>query len=188
MKTFTQLILLSVILCCCEYSDKNIETKALVILSGDFQGRLFKEQKAIIAFKDSRDSVYVKRVDLPQFENPAYPGDSIEILVSPKRIKFGKLYKYPYNIKNRYLYALDHGEVTRKALFDNGVLSFGNFNTEGEMLYMEFYTYQIKAEDGVLVSPIGFPDEVAFLMHGNLGEDSLFVSWHNEAYLFRYIK
>jgi hypothetical protein len=172
---------------CNSQEQKGAKVKALVILVSDLQGKLFQEQNAVIAFKDSQDSVHVERVVLPDFERPAFPGDSLEVFRYPAGMKFGKLYKYPYSIKKRYMYVLSKHTVTKKALFDNGVLTIGTFDTTGHVSSMEFYTYKAEPEDNVKIYPIGFPSDAAFLMEGDLGGDSLSVTGYNDVYYHRAI-
>lgn len=183
MRVLLQVTLLCSFFLGCNIRNQQKSVKALVLLVGDYQGELFKEQKTVIAFKDSKDSIHIKKVILPNFNRPAFPGDSIEIFTSDSEIEFGKLYKYPYSIKKRYIYKIDRVSVTRKALFDNGVLVIGTFDDKYNILSMDFYTYKPIPEMGVEIYPIGYPDDVAFIMQGTLGQDSLFVRGYNELYL-----
>jgi len=169
-------------------SQEQKSAKALVILSGKLKGSFFKEQEAIIAFKDSQDSVYIERVVIPDFDIPAYPGDSIEVFGYPTEIKFGKLYRYSNTIYEEYEYILRENTFTKKALFNNGVLTIGTFDAKGNPLSLEYYTYQSEAEDIVKIYPIGLPNDTAFSMGGDLGEDSLSVKGYNEVYYYQAIR
>jgi hypothetical protein len=161
---------------------ETINSKAIVLLIGDLEREMFGGQKAVIAFKDNQDSVYIENVVLPKFSKPAFVGDSIDIVVSSDNIEFEKLYKYKHKPNDRFLYVRKDKYISREALFNNGVLVFIDYGLNNSIEQMQFYNFKSLNSYELMVSPIGFPNEEAFKILGDLGQDTIVVDEFGEAY------
>lgn len=193
-KTISICIFIVVIISSC--SDKKVyKGKALVLLLGETQNGFFEKEKTFIAYRDVNDSVHVKKVELPDYAEPVAPGDSVDITVFSSKIEFGKLYSYQtYSLENRFFYEIKNlnfsrkkysfsKEYTKKALFDNGVLTIGTMDLTGKMTSLEFYTYKNNNQKSIIeVSPIGFPNSSASTLKGKLGKDTLWVKEDKDAF------
>ena len=168
-------------------SEALYQGKALIALDGGTYGELFREQIAVICYKDEADSVHISKVQLPDYGgHGASVGDSVEVVVYEDEIEFGKLRRYPYSIENTYLYFNLSGRILRRMLFDNGVLVIGDFGPSEELLQTQFFNYTEGEDKGeVVVHPIGFPSEVYFSLEGSLGKDTLRLPGFDGVFLYQ---
>lgn len=168
-------------ICSCTSENSEYTTRAQIGLIGGLHGLLLKEQSAIIIYEDQQDSIQVRRVVLPEFEQPAFIGDSIEIIVDEDEIDFGNLLQYGYDINNRFTYGMWGKNWERKVFFDNGVLIIVDFEGNSEATAFDFYNYQTsETKDYVNVYFLGKNEGPAFRFMGRLGSDSLVVQNYEE--------
>lgn len=184
MKYITLAIILVVVLISCKEKEPRFERKAIVLLSGEEEGELFKEQDAVISYLDRNDSVVIKALKLPIFSRPAFAGDSLDIVLKGNSISFTKLYKYKSSGSKRYVYTLYFDGGKRNAIFDNGVLTLGMMDSEGKATNLEFFTYARNSTLSVSLHPIGEPELIAFEIVGELGDSIISIAgFEDEKYI-----
>ena len=167
----------------CERNTEKAEVMGIILLAGESKGLFIKNQDAVIAYKDLEGKIQIETAKLPSYKKPACPGDSIVIYLNSDKLNFGKLLLNEYSVKNQHVYINSNDIGVSKALFDNGVLTIGHFDSKNNLNNMDFYTYTVKQKNIIHVNPIGFSNEIAFEFLGNLGSDTLIVEGVDDIFI-----
>jgi hypothetical protein len=166
---------------CKKVDEPKPQNRAIVLISDNIDGFFFKSQNVLIAYKNEKDSICIQNLKLSNYSSLALPGDSLEIYLSSKKLKTGKLLKYPYKVENRFFYTLTDGEETFRAFFDNSILIITTFDTWGNQTSMDYFTYRFEAPSLIQIYSLEDSYHPTFSIEGELGMDSLLVIGNEKA-------
>jgi hypothetical protein len=155
----------------CENKENDYETWAQVLLIDDLKGTMNQKQKALITYLDETDTAVIQEVDIPVFEPLTVPSDCVKIAITNDEVEVIARKKSDYSVKNRFFYSR-RPEATRELLFDNGILTITDYDSNFEFESMDFYNYE-EIGDSIFVYGLGNPNESMGAFGGSLQKDTL---------------